>query len=322
MSFNAAEGRIVGFLGPNGAGKTTALSIMSGYMEPTAGSVRVCGFDIAKERKQAMRIMGYLPENPPLYPEMTVMEYLRFAAGLKGFAGKKGALEACNVMKLTDIVPEKEKLIGQLSKGTKQRVAIAGAIVGTPKVLLLDEPSNGLDPGQTAGFKKVLKNLKESGTTIVISSHILSQISAVCDDMLVINRGRLIAAGTKEYFEKKFLKEAGFLIDIPAEASECERVLSPLKPLCNVRFVGKTATGGCTYSLNDYKTDIKKQLFENIANEGLYIERLAPSMKSLEEVYLGMIEASEAEFEKAQKRVRRIKTEMIEKGESDENDLL
>ncbi|MCR5431964.1 MAG: ABC transporter ATP-binding protein [Lachnospiraceae bacterium] len=321
LSFTAADGRIVGFLGPNGAGKTTAMNIFSGFMEPTAGSVTVCGFDLAKDRKKALANIGYLPENPPLYPEMTVNEYLCFVAGLKGLTGRKGREEAKELMQLTRTDGDAHTLIGRLSKGTKQRIAIAGALTASPRLLLLDEPSNGLDPGQTAVFKGILTGLKKKGTTIIISSHILSQVSAVCDEMLVINRGRLIASGTVDFFEKKLSKELGFTVDIPANPSECEKALTPMKDLCNIVYEGKTADGAGRYSITGYKSDIRKQLFESIARAGLYIESLVPAGRSLEEIYLGMISASESEFEKAQKRALEKRREREEEGEFDENDL-
>ena len=320
LSFTAGDGRIVGFLGPNGAGKTTAMNIFSGFMEPTEGSVSVCGFDIAHDRKKATENIGYLPENPPVYPEMTVAEYLCFTAGLKGITGRKGNAEAERLMKLTGTDDEVHKLIGQLSKGTRQRVAIAGALAGSPKLLLFDEPSNGLDPGQTAVFKTILTGMKKGGATIIISSHILSQVSAVCDEMIVINRGRLIASGTAGFFEKKFSKEGGFIVDIPAPTAECENALSPLKSLCDIRFEGRTLSGAAGFMVTGYKNDIRKELFDAVAKAGLYIERLVPAGKTLEDIYLGMISASEAEFEKARKKAEARRRE--EKGDFDENDLL
>lgn len=320
LSFTAADGRIVGFLGPNGAGKTTAMSVLSGFMEPTSGCVKVCGMDLAKERKKALEVIGYLPENPPLYPEMTVIEYLRFTAGLKGLKGRKGEAESVRLMKLTQTEAEAFTLIGRLSKGTKQRVAIAGALVGNPRLLLLDEPSNGLDPGQTAAFKKILIDLKKTGTTIIVSSHILSQINDLCDEMLIINRGRLIASGTAEFFEKKLSKDGGLVVDIPAPTEECRKVLEDLAHTCNIRYEGKKVSGASRFTISGYKTDIRKDLFSAIAEGGLYIERLVPAGKTLEEIYLGMIEASEAEFEKAQKRAEQKRIE-AEKGEDDEDDL-
>jgi ABC-2 type transport system ATP-binding protein len=321
LSFSAVDGRIVGFLGPNGAGKTTAMNILSGFMEPTSGTVRVCGMDLAKERKKALEVTGYLPENPPLYPEMTVIEYLRFTAALKGLKGRRGEEEAIRLMKLLQTEGEASKLIGRLSKGTKQRVAIAGALVGSPKVLLLDEPSNGLDPGQTAAFKKVLKDLKKSGSTIIVSSHILSQISDLCDEMLIINRGRLIASGTAEFFEKKLSRDGGLVVDIPAPEAECRKVLENIAHICSTRYEGRTASGASEFTISGYRTDIRKELFSAIAESGLYIERLVPAGKTLEEIYLGMIEASEAEFEKARKRAEQKRTEQEKKGEDDEDDL-
>ncbi len=322
LSFTAADGRIVGFLGPNGAGKTTAMNIMSGFMAPTAGTVKICGFDVAGERKKAMENVGFLPENPPLYPEMTVREYLVFAAQLKGIKGRAAATETERLMKLTQTSGEAQRLIGKLSKGTRQRVAIAGTLAGSPQVLLLDEPANGLDPGQAAAFKKLLLDQKKSGVTIIVSSHILSQISAVCDEMLIINRGRLIASGTASFFEKKLSGDGGITVDIAGKKEECEKALMALKTSCKLSFEGETASGACTFTIGSGKDDIRKELFDSVSEAGLYIERLVPSGKSLEEIYLGMIAASEAEFERSRKRAIERRTEKEEKGDYDEDDLL
>ncbi|MCR5828975.1 MAG: ABC transporter ATP-binding protein [Lachnospiraceae bacterium] len=320
LSFCADAGKIIGFLGPNGAGKTTGMNIFSGYMQPTSGTVRICGFDVASDRKKAMENVGYLPENPPLYPEMTVEEYLRFTSELKKLKGKKAVIEAERVMELTQTAQERRRLIGQLSKGTRQRVAIAGVLSGSPKLLLLDEPANGLDPGQAAMFKKILMDLKRVGSTVVVSSHILSRLSEVCDELLIINRGRLIAAGTVSFFEKK-MNGGGLIVDIAGSVQECEKALMPLRKLCDVRPGGKSASGANTYVLSGFKEDIKKQLFDAVAAEGLYIDRLVKEGKTLEEIYLGMIEASEAEFEKARRRAEKKRAEIEKEGEEDEDNL-
>ena len=321
LSFTAADGRIVGFLGPNGAGKTTAMNIMSGFMAPTEGTVKICGFDVAGERKKAMEKVGYLPEIPPLYPEMTVSEYLCFAAALKGMKGRNVGTEAERLMKLTQTTDEAHRLIGRLSKGTRQRVAIAGTLAGSPKLLLLDEPANGLDPGQAAAFKKLLLEQKRSGATIIVSSHILSEISAVCDEMLIINRGRLIASGTSSFFEKKLSGDCGITVDIAGTKEDCDNALASLKEVCKITFNGKVPSGAMSFTLSGYKGDIRKELFDCVAGAGLYIERLVTSEKTLEEIYLGMISASEAEFENARKRALERQAERKEKGEDDEDDL-
>ncbi len=321
LSFTAEDGRIVGFLGPNGAGKTTAMNIFSGFFAPTEGSVKICGFDLRHDRKQALMNTGYLPENPPLYPEMTVKEYLCFCAGLKGLCGMKGRAEAERLSELTGTVSEAHKLIGQLSKGTKQRVAIAGTLAGAPGLLLLDEPTNGLDPGQTAAFKRLLTDQKKAGATVIVSSHILSQISAVCDEMLILNRGRLIASGTASFFEKKLSGDGKIRLDIPASGQECEAALKALGSLCEIAYEGKAPSGASTFVITEHGKDIRKELFDAVAAAGLYIERLVPAGRTLEEIYLGMIEASEAEFEKAQKRVEQRLKEREEKGADDEDDL-
>jgi ABC-2 type transport system ATP-binding protein len=191
VSFTAAPGEILGFLGPNGAGKTTTLRIVTGYMPATSGSVRVCGFDVFEQSEEVRRRIGYLPENPPLYNEMTVVPYLRFVAKLRGMArgdieaGLDRVLEACGLRNVTG------RLLGHLSKGFRQRVGLAQALIHDPEVLILDEPTNGLDPGQIRDMLGFIRGLGAKHT-IMLSTHILSQVLSACQKVVIINEGRVV----------------------------------------------------------------------------------------------------------------------------------
>ncbi len=187
LSFRVEKGQIYGFLGPNGAGKSTTMNIMTGYLAPTEGSVTINGFDVMKEPEGAKKCIGYLPEQPPLYMDMTVIEFLRFCAELKKVPKADRADQVAYVMAMTGIEHMANRLIKNLSKGYKQRVGLAQAILGDPEVIILDEPSVGLDPMQIIEIRELIKKLGERHT-VILSSHILSEVSAVCDQIMIIAR--------------------------------------------------------------------------------------------------------------------------------------
>lgn len=196
LSFTVGGGQIFGLLGPNGAGKSTIMNILTGYLAPTSGEVKVAGFNLPEQTQQAKACVGYLPEQPPLYPEMTVQEYLDFAAELKGIKKKaerkEQVLRAARRTGLEDVLP---RLIRSLSKGYKQRVGIAQALLGSPKIIILDEPTVGLDPAQVIEMRKLIRELGKAHT-VILSSHILSEVQAVCQQVLILSKGKLAASGT------------------------------------------------------------------------------------------------------------------------------
>lgn len=196
LSFTVGDGQIFGLLGPNGAGKSTIMNILTGYLAPTSGEVKVAGFSLPEQTQQAKACVGYLPEQPPLYPEMTVQEYLDFAAELKGIKKKaerkEQVLRAARRTGLEDVLP---RLIRSLSKGYKQRVGIAQALLGSPKIIILDEPTVGLDPAQVIEMRKLIRELGKAHT-VILSSHILSEVQAVCQQVLILSKGKLAASGT------------------------------------------------------------------------------------------------------------------------------
>ena len=191
ISFKIEEGEIVGFLGPNGAGKSTTMSIITGYIEPTKGKIIVNGYDISQKAKQAKRQIGYMPENVPLYSELTVKEFIAYMADLKLVKRKEKKSEIERVLKQTGLTEVKSKLIRNLSRGYKQRVSLAGALIGNPPILILDEPTVGLDPKQVTEIRNLIKSLKEKHT-ILISSHILSEINQMCNKIIIINNGKIV----------------------------------------------------------------------------------------------------------------------------------
>ena len=197
LSFQVKKGQIYGFLGPNGAGKTTTMNMLTGYLAPTEGQIRIDGHDLSEEPVEARRRIGYLPEIPPLYLDMTPLEYLRFAAELKGVAKEKRESEVERVMEKTQIQDMQERLIRHLSKGYRQRVGLAQALLGDPEVLILDEPMVGLDPKQIIEIRELIRSLGKKHT-VILSSHILSEITSICDHVMIISHGKLAASDTPE----------------------------------------------------------------------------------------------------------------------------
>ena len=192
ISFNVRQGEIVGFLGPNGAGKSTTMKILSGYLPPSAGRARVAGFDVFEQPMEVKRRLGYLPEIPPVYPDLTVGEYLAFVAALKGLRGKTAKSHIAEVLERAHITPQRDRLIANLSKGYQQRVGIAQALLGNPPVLILDEPTVGLDPRQIGEVRKLIRELA-GDHTVILSTHILQEVTATCERVIIINQGRIVA---------------------------------------------------------------------------------------------------------------------------------
>lgn len=197
VSFTVADGQICGLLGPNGAGKSTIMNILTGYLSATSGQVTVAGHPLPEEADAAKACVGYLPEQPPLYPEMTVQEYLTFAAELKGVKKAERKEQVCRAARRTGLETVLHRLIRSLSKGYKQRVGIAQALLGSPRLIILDEPTVGLDPAQVIEIRKLIRELGRAHT-VILSSHILSEVQAVCQQILILSKGHLAAAGSLE----------------------------------------------------------------------------------------------------------------------------
>ena len=195
ISFSIPSGEVVGFLGPNGAGKSTTMKILTGYIPASSGDASVCGLDLAEQSLEVRKLVGYLPEHNPLYLDMYISEYLLFAAGIAGVKNTKKALEMA--IELTQLGPERNKKIGQLSKGYRQRVGLAQSLIHDPKVLILDEPTSGLDPNQVVEIRNVIKNLG-SEKTVLLSTHIMQEVEAMCNRVILINKGKIIADNTLE----------------------------------------------------------------------------------------------------------------------------
>lgn len=285
VSFDVKQGEILGFLGPNGAGKSTTMNIITGYISYTDGAVTVDGYDILENPIEVKKHIGYLPEIPPLYVDMTVTAYLEFVYDLKKIkSGNKTEhiQEIINLVKIDDV---KNRKIGNLSKGYRQRVGLAGALIGNPDVLILDEPTVGLDPKQIIEIRNVIKNLGKK-KTIILSSHILSEISAVCDRVIIISQGKLVAEDTPANLSKKLGSSKRMMFTVSGDKEKAEEILTSFNKISNVIC---TSTDGDTHTF-EFDTELdsndRKQLFFAFAENEIPILEQKDTEVSLEDIFL------------------------------------
>lgn len=290
LTFQVEPGKIYGFLGPNGAGKSTTMNILTGYIAATEGSVKINGYDILKDAEEAKKCIGYLPEIPPLYQDMTVKEYLIFAAALKKISKIKFKEQIDKIMNLTMISDIQDRLIKNLSKGYKQRVGLAQAVLGYPDVIILDEPTVGLDPKQIIEIRDLIKKLGEKHT-VILSSHILSEVQAICDEIMIISKGKLVACDTPEGLTGRMAKSAQLELTIMGSEEKAERAIKGLKGIQAVRFEESSEKDCVKATIQaDLSEDIRPALFYVLAEEKLPIMALNRAEKSLEDVFLALTE--------------------------------
>ncbi|MDR1533143.1 MAG: ABC transporter ATP-binding protein [Clostridiales bacterium] len=286
ISFNVSDGEIVGFLGPNGAGKTTTMNIITGYISATGGEAAINGHDILDEPEQAKASIGYLPEQPPVYGDMTVDEYLGFVADIKKVAPQykeKMLNEIKDTVKVSDM---SRRLIKNLSKGYRQRVGLAQAMVGLPKVLILDEPTVGLDPKQIIEMRDVITRLGKSHT-IMLSSHILQEVSAVCDRVIIISKGKIVASDTPERLSHVLTHGNKMLARIKGERNKIQEALASNPVVTTVEFQGSREPGTCEVVLSGgEQIDVREPIFNCMAKNNLPILMLKSLDLTLEEIFL------------------------------------
>ena len=295
LSFRIEKGQIYGFLGPNGAGKSTTMNIMTGCLAATSGDVRIGGFDIFEEGEQAKKLIGYLPEQPPLYLDRTPREYLTFVARAKGIPGKQIPEQLNHVMTVTQTLDVADRLIKNLSKGYKQRVGIAQAILGDPEVIILDEPTVGLDPRQIMEIRDLIKELGKTHT-VILSSHILSEVQAVCQTILIISKGRLVACDTPENLERLFAGTTA--VELVTEAGESE-IPSIVRSVSGVReYDVQKRTDDCLVRVelegNDARTACR-ELFFAFSKAGRAILQMSVAKASLEDIFLELTQEEKEE---------------------------
>ncbi len=287
LSFTITPGKIYGFLGPNGAGKSTTMNIITGCLAATEGDVKIGGFDIFEQPKQAKRLVGYLPEMPPLYMDQTVLEYLHFVAKAKGLKKQEMASEIEKVVQETRIEDVANKLIKHLSKGYRQRVGIAQALLGNPEIIILDEPTVGLDPAQIIEIRDLIKKLGESHT-VILSSHILSEVQAICDEALIIHKGKLRAFDTLENLNRTLSAGCTIALRSETDAAELQQLLEPVEQITSIEVkeeTEQTCAAVLTVAEDDLQTACRS-VFLAFANAGRVLLQLNPVKATLEDIFM------------------------------------
>lgn len=312
LSFRVEKGQILGFLGPNGAGKSTTMNMLTGYISMTEGQILVNGYDMLEEPEEAKRCIGYLPELPPLYMDMTVTEYLCFVTEIKKIPRNRRKSEIQRVIELTGLTEMRNRLIKNLSKGYKQRVGIAQALVGDPDVIILDEPTVGLDPLQIIEIRELMRKLAENHA-VLLSSHIMQEISAVCDRVMIINRGTLIYHGSLEELREQAVERAN--IEVSAFTTK-EKLYDILCQFVSGDKITEAPAEDerCAVFFAETSEDIRGEISQALLKNNICVEKLTRNIESLEEFFISSIEKAEMEY------YRNLETEEDEDDEDDGDD--
>lgn len=309
ISFTVPKGEILGFLGPNGAGKSTTMNILTGYLSCTSGEVKIDGYDILDNPIEAKKRIGYLPEHPPLYMDMTVLEYLDFVYDLKGVTDdrKEHLGKIMEAVKITDVA---NRLISNLSKGYKQRVGLAQAMVGSPEVLILDEPTVGLDPKQIIEIRDVIKKLGRDHT-VILSSHILQEVNAICERVIIINQGRLVASDTAENLGKSISNENKFQLRVAGDERTILDALEGISGIKYIKSLGRKEAGSIDFVIEaEPNVDVRSPIFHALAQNGLPILAMQTMDLSLEDIFLEVTQ-NPAEIDAIYESVSEDEVEMV-----------
>ncbi len=288
ISFHVGKGEVVGFLGPNGAGKSTCMNILTGYISSNSGVVKVGGVSILADPLSCKKQIGYLPEQPPLYPDMTVGEYLNFVYDLKGctFNRKKHIDEVCDVVKIKDV---QNRLIAHLSKGYKQRVGIAQALINNPPIIIFDEPTVGLDPKQIIEIRNLIRNLGRDHT-VILSTHILQEVQAVCDRIVIINKGKIVADEQTENITRAVENNRRFNVKIVGPQKEVLQMLKGMSGVIYAEQLAEKDADAYTYTVeSEYGVDIRKKLFYELSSRNWAMIGLESLGMSLEDVFIAVV---------------------------------
>lgn len=295
INFEIKEGEIVGLLGPNGAGKSTTMNIITGFIEQSEGEVIINGLDTIKKSKKAKREIGYMPEGVPLYQDLTVTEFINYMAELKAISKKQRKQQVKKAIEQTQLEEVKAQLIKNLSRGYKQRVSMAGALVGEPKVLILDEPTVGLDPKQITEIRNLIKSLKEKHT-VIFSSHILSEVSQICKKVIIINKGKIIAIDTPQNLEDKVKKENALIVTVEDKENKIKQVTNEIEGVKELKLIKDNQDGTKQYSItSEENVDLRKSVFEKYAKENITIFEMKKSEITLEDAFMKLIEENKEE---------------------------
>lgn len=322
ISFEIEEGEIVGFLGPNGAGKSTTMNMITGFIEPTSGKIIVDGYNISKKPKKAKRQIGYMPEGVPLYSDLTVKEFVTYMAELKGVAKKERKEKVLKVLEETGLTEVQNKLTRNLSRGYKQRVSMAGALVSNPKVIILDEPTVGLDPKQVTEIRALIKELGKDHT-VILSSHILSEVSQICNRVIIINKGQIVAIDTPENLEKKVVKDNSVYVTVEDTENKMDTVKDKLEKVQEIKLISENEDGTKKYMITATEdVDLRKNIFDTFATEGITIFEMKKSDATLEDAFMQLID-SQNEAEKVENEEEKVDEEKSEEEntEKEENEV-
>ena len=316
ISFTVNDGEVVGFLGPNGAGKSTTMNMITGFIEPTDGTIIVNGFDTSKQSIKAKQEIGYMPEGVPLYTDLTVKEFVTYMAELKKVPHKEKKERVANVLRETGIEDVADRLIRNLSRGYKQRVSLAGALVGDPKIVILDEPTVGLDPKQITEIRQLIKRLGKKHT-VILSSHILSEVSQICEKVIIINKGKIVAIDTPENLEKETERQNVILLTVEDNCNNMKTLKNDIPELIECKCIKDNDDGTKQYMLkSSTEFDLRKKLFEILPKKNITIFELKSAEKSLEDAFITIIDentkkrkAEEAAAEEKRKYEKELKEE-------------
>ena len=287
VSFKVERGEILGFLGPNGAGKTTTMRVLTGYMPPTEGKALVAGYDVTDQPIEAKRRTGYLPETPPLYPDMTVSEYLTFCARIKGVPRSERKAQVTTAMERTRIADMAKRHCGKLSKGYRQRVGLAQALLHNPDVLILDEPTAGLDPKQIIETRRLIKELA-GDHTIILSTHILPEVSQTCQRVVIINKGRVVAVDTPDNLTAKLRGSEAMYVEVDASGGDAKSALAALPGVTRVNET-PTRAGQIAFEVESAQgRDVRRDIASAIVRQGWGLLEMRPMRMSLEEIFLSL----------------------------------
>ena len=290
INFKINDGEIIGLLGPNGAGKSTTMNMITGYIEPTEGTIVIDGYDISKKPRKAKREIGYMPEGVPLYTDMTVKEFVTYMAEIKKVDRKTRKEKIEKIIEETGLKDVEKKLTRNLSRGYKQRVSMAGALVGEPKILILDEPTVGLDPKQITEIRNLIKVLGKTHT-VILSSHILSEVSQICQKVIIINKGKIIAVDTPENLENKVASKNDIYVTVEDLDNRIEEVAKDIKEITKIELVKENKDKTKQYLIESEKdVDLRKILFKELAKENITIFEMKKADTTLEDAFMKLIE--------------------------------
>ena len=293
ISFTINDGEIVGLLGPNGAGKSTTMNMLTGFIEQTSGTIIIDNYDMLKKPKKAKREIGYMPEGVPLYTDLTVKEFVRYMAEIKKVDKKERKEKVEKIIEQTGLKDVQKKLIKNLSRGYKQRVSMAGALVGEPKILILDEPTVGLDPKQITEIRNLIKELGKTHT-VILSSHILSEVSQICNKVIIINKGKIVAIDTPEHREDKVTNNNCLYVTVEDTENKMKDIKDKIKDIEKVELVEENEDGTKEYMIEAKQdVDLRKTIFSEFAKENITIFEMKKADTTLEDAFMKLIEGGE-----------------------------